>query len=139
MYHAPIPYRLPSHPSPYRLLSHNVKTHACSNPSFLDYIQLSFYKTNSFVFKPKVFWMLHFNDNLYKKLMCLFMGQRILVSHHRLRTPRHFRELSPLELCLTTANGSFTRRGVYLYLLLPDTSFLYHIIQPCDSIGIHST
>ena len=44
--------------------------------------------------------------------------------HRRLRMPRHFHGLSPLQLCLTTTNGSFTRGGVYPCLLLPDTSFL---------------
>ena len=53
-----------------------------------------------------------------------FCGNRILVSHRRLRTPRHFHGLSLLELCLTTTNGYFTRKGVYPYFLLPDTSFL---------------
>ena len=48
--------------------------------------------------------------------------------------PRHFYGLSPLELCLTTNSRSFTQGGVYPCLLLPDTSFLYHFIQSCDSI-----
>ena len=80
--------------------------------------------------------MLHFNDHLYTKFMYLFVGSEYLVSHRRFRTPRHFYGLSPLELCLTTINGSFTQGGVYPCLLLPDTSFLYHIIQPCDSVRL---
>ena len=62
-------------------------------------------QTNSFVFKPKYFLMLHLHDHLYTKLMCFFMGSEFLVSHRRLRTPRYFYELSPLELCLTTLTG----------------------------------
>ena len=46
------------------------------------------------------------------------------MSHRRLRTPRHFHGHSPLELCPTTNNESFTRWGIYPCLLLPDTSFL---------------
>ena len=49
--------------------------------------------------------MLHLNDHLYTKLMCLFVGSEFLVSHRRLCTPRHFYGLSPLELCLTTLTG----------------------------------
>ena len=56
-------------------------------------------------FQTKIFWMLHFNDHLYSKLMCLFVGSEFLVSHHRLHTPRHFYALSPLEICLTTLPG----------------------------------
>ena len=69
------------------------------------------------------------------------MSRVLTNSHHtcRLRTPRHFYKLSPLELCLPTTNGSFTRGGVYPCLLLLDTSFLYHIIQLCDSVGLHPT
>ena len=34
---------------------------------------------------------------------------------------------------------SFTREGIYPYLLLPDTYFLNHFIQQCDSFGRHLT
>ena len=46
--------------------------------------------------------MLHLNDHLYTKLMCLFVGSKFLVSHCRLCTPRYFYGLSLLEICLTT-------------------------------------
>ena len=49
--------------------------------------------------------MLHLNDHLYTKLMCLFVGSEFLMSHCRLRTPRNFYGLTPLELCLTTLPG----------------------------------
>ena len=65
-----------------------------------------------------------------------FMDNKFLVSHRRLRTPRHFHELSPLELCLTTTTRSSIKGGIYPCLLLPNTSFLYHFIQPCDSNGL---
>ena len=50
--------------------------------------------------------------------------------HRKLRTPKHFHGLSPLELCLSTNTGSFTQGGIYPYFLLPDTSFLlsFHVI-----------
>ena len=69
----------------------------------------------------------------------VFCGQRILVSHRRLRTPKHFHGLSPLEICITINTGCFTRGGIYPFMLLPDTSFLYHIIQPCDFVGLCPT
>ena len=36
-------------------------------------------------------------------------------------------------------NESFTRGGIYPCMLLLDTSFLYHVIQPCDSVGLRPT
>ena len=55
------------------------------------------------------------------------------MSHHKLRTPTHLHGLSPLELCTTTDIGSFTRGGIYPYLLLLDTSSLpfYSAVQLC--------
>ena len=70
---------------------------------------------------------------------CPFMGSEFLVSYRRLRTPKHFYGFSPLELSLTTTNGSFTRGGVYPCLLLPDISFIYHFIQLCDFVGLRPT
>ena len=63
-----------------------------------------------------------------------FVGSKFLVSHHRFRAPKHFHRRLPLELCLTTNTESFTRGGIYPYLLLPNTSFflpLYSTVQLC--------
>ena len=38
-------------------------------------------------------------------------------------------------LCLTIIDGFFTRWGIYPFLLIPGTYFLYHFNQPCDSVG----
>ena len=130
MCHAPSPYRLPSHLSPYQLLYKMPRSMRNKIHHFWITSNDHFYKTNLFVFKPKAFWMLHLNDYLYKKLTCLVVGSKFLVSCRRLRTPRHFYGISPLELCLTTNISSFTRWGIHSCLLLPDTSFLYHFIQP---------
>ena len=106
----------------------------------MDYIQCTIYKTISFVFKPKVFWMLHLNDHLYTKLMCLFVDSEFSGSHYKFRTSFNtFTAFHLLELCLATINGSFTRVGVHPCLLLPEKSFLYHIIQLCDSVKLHPT
>ena len=61
------------------------------------------------------------------------MSSEFLVSHRRLRTPKDFHGLSPLEICITTNTGSFTRWGIYPCLILLDTYFLlpFHVtVQP---------
>ena len=55
-------------------------------------------------------------------------GQRISrVPPQASHTFLHFHGLPPLEICITTCIGSFTRGGVYPYLLLPDTYFQFHV------------
>ena len=67
-----------------------------------------------------------------KKNYVSFVGSEFLVSHLRLRTPRHFHGLSLLKLCLTKNTESFTRGSVYPCLLLPDTSFpFYTTVRLC--------
>ena len=63
------------------------------------------------------------------------MDNEFFMSHRNLRTPKYFHRLSPLELCQTTNVGSLTRGGIYPYLPLTNTYFLYHFIQPCNSVG----
>ena len=78
--------------------------------------------------------MLQLNDHLYTKVMCLFVGSEFLVSHRRLRTPRHFYGLLPLELCLTTTNESFTRGGCLSLLAITRHKFSlphYSILRLC--------
>ena len=67
--------------------------------------------------------MLHLNNHLYTKLMCLFMDSEFLVSHCRLRTPKHFYGLSLLELCLTTINEVFHPRGCLSLLAITRHKF----------------
>ena len=40
--------------------------------------------------------MIHLNDHFIFKTMCLFVGSEFLVSHHKLRKPRQFYDISPL-------------------------------------------
>ena len=75
-------------------------THAyakCEKPSFWiisnDHL---ISKSISYVYKPKVFWMIHHNNQLYSKSMRLFVGSGFLVSHCGLLKPIHFYGLSPL-------------------------------------------
>ena len=100
-----------------------------------------FYKTNSFVFKPKVFLMLHLNNYLYIQNHVSFYGQRIFeVPPQALHTFLYFHKLPPLEICITTCIGSFTRGGVYPYLLLPKTYFHFHVSNHATLLDfIHDT
>ena len=59
------------------------------------------------------------------------------MSHRRLCKPNTFTVFHRWGLCLTIIGGSFTRGRIYPCLLIPDTYFLYHFIQPCDSAGRH--
>ena len=82
----------------------------CQGPCVIKSIIFGLYPMiilqNKFIcFQTKSFWMLHLNDHLYTKLMCLFMGSEVLVSHRKLRTLRQFYGLSTLKLCLTTLTG----------------------------------
>ena len=102
----------------------------------MDYIKLSFYKTNSFVFKPKAFWMLYLNDHLYIKLMCLLWAMNFWC-----RTAG-FAHLNTFTVGIMSNHKYWVFHpigGIYYCLLLPNTSFFYHFIQPCDSIGCRPT
>ena len=128
MHHVPSLYRLPLYSSPYRLLPY-IAMPMCDKIHHIWIISNDhFYKTNSFVFKPKAFWMLHLNNHLYIQNHVSFYGQRISrVSPQASHAFLHFHELPPLEICITTCTGSFTQEGVYPYLLLPDTYFHFHV------------
>ena len=80
--------------------------------------------------------MLHLNNHLYIQNHVSFCGHRISgipsqASHAFL----HFHELPPLEICITTCIGSFTRRGVYPFLLLPDTYFHFYVSNRATLLG----
>ena len=146
MYHASSPYRLPSHPSPYQL-HHTMPKPMRDKTSFWmtsnDHFQNKFHlfiKQKLFFF---FFWMIHVSDHFIFKTMHLFVGSKFWVSHHRLRKPRHYYDLSPLgtmsdhnwRVFHRGGGGGGGGGGIYLCLLIPDTYFLYHFIQPCDSVG----
>ena len=77
---------------------------------------------------------LHLNHHLYSK-SCVFLW----VANFRGLTAG-FASLHTLSwafivghICITKNNGAFTGRGIYPYLLLPDTYFIlmYKTVQPC--------
>ena len=136
--HVPCLESLPTLITPVLTDSYHTMLSPCVIKSIISGLhRMIIYKTNSFVFKPKAFLMLQ--DHLYTKLMCLFVGSEFLVSHHRLHTLRHFYGLSLLELCLTILLG-LSPMGVFiLTYYYPTQFFLYHFIQPCDSVGLRPT
>ena len=94
---------------------------------------------NKFIcFQTKAFWMLHLNDHLYTKLICLFMGSKVWCHTAGFAHLDTFTAFTA-GIMSNHTNRSFTRGNVYLFLLLPNTSFLYHFIQPCDSIRLRPT
>ena len=101
-----------------------IKSIICGSHPMIIFI----YKTNSFVLKPKAFWMLHLNNNLYIQNHDSFCGQRIfVVSPQASHAFLDFHRLPSLEICITTCTRSFTREGVYHCLLLSDTYFHFHV------------
>ena len=91
MYHVPSPYLLPSHLSTYRL-HHTMHMLMRDKPSLWmtsnDHFQNKFH----LFINQKFFGYL--NDHFIFKTMHLFVGSEFLVSHHRLRKPKHFYSLS---------------------------------------------
>ena len=83
---------------------------------------------NSFVFKPKAFWMLLLNDDLYSK-PCVFLwvaNFRGLTASFK-RLPILSRAFTVGHICITKNTMAFTRGGIYPFLLLPDTYFNFHV------------
>ena len=70
--------------------------------------------------------MIHHNDNFIFKIHAPFVGSGFLVSHYGLRKPRHFYSLSPLGTIFDHNWWVFHPRGIYPFLLMPDTYFLFH-------------
>ena len=86
------------------------------------------FQQNSFVFKPKTFWILHLNDHLYSK-PCVFLWvanfRGLTASFARL--PTLSRAFTVGHICITKNTGSFTRGVIFPCLLLPDTYFHFHV------------
>ena len=97
----------------------------CDKPSFWITSNDHFQKKNSFVYKPKAFWMIHHNDHFIFKILHLFMGSRFLVSHRGLYKPRHFYGFSPLETMSDHNWRVFYSRGDLS--LLVDTRHIYSL------------
>ena len=92
---------------------------------------------NSFVFKPKAFWMLHPNDNLYSK-PCVFLWvanfQGLTASFVSL--PTLSRAFTVGHICITKNNEAFTQGGIYLYLLFLETYFHFHVYNHATLLDV---
>ena len=93
---------------------------------------------NSFVFKPKAFWMLHINDHLYSK-PCFFLW----VANFRGLTagfaclPTLSRAFIVGHICITKNTGAFTR-GISIPTCYYPTHifiFMYTTMQPCWTLS----
>ena len=71
----------------------------------------------------------------FSKSMHLYVGSGFSMLRRGLYKPRHFYGLSPRVLCLTIIGELFSQGRIYPFLLIPDTYFHYHFIQPCYSVG----
>ena len=89
---------------------------------------------NSFVFKPKAFWMLHLNDHLYSK-PCVFLWVVNFwgLTAGFLLLPTFSWAFTVGHICITKNTEALTQGGIYPYLLLLDTYFIfmYTTVRPC--------
>ena len=86
--------------------------------------------------------MLHINDHLYSK-SCVFLWitnfRGLTASFTSL--PTLSRASTVGHICITKANRAFIRRGVYPYLIIPNTfSFFISILtlRPCWTLSHHT-
>ena len=97
--------------------------------------QIIILQQNSFVFKPKAFWMLHLNDHLYSK-PCVFLW----VENFRGLTAG-FTRLPTLSLAFTFGHRynkkywGFHWRGYLSLLAISRHIFSFSCIQSCESVG----
>ena len=135
MYHAPSPYQLPSHPSPYRL------HHTMPKP-MRDKIH-HFWITSNDHFTKQIH--LFSNQNIFgcytSMIICIQNHVSFLwVANFRSLTsgfaslPTLSRAFTVGHKCTTKNTGAFTQGGIYPCLLIPDT-FSFSFIHPCDIVG----
>ena len=117
MYHAP---------SPHRLLPHT--TISMRDKSVIDESHpMIILKTKVICSLNQDFWMSYSNDHFFYKTMCLLWVTNFL------GLTSGFAHLPTLSRAFTVGNvstthtGSFTRGGIYPYLLLPDTYFHFYV------------
>ena len=138
MYHAPSPYQLPSHPSPYRI------HHTMPKPmrdKMLFWMASNDHFQNKFhlFINQKYFWMIHLNDHFIFKTMYQFVGSEFLVSHVRLHKPRNFYSLSPLDTMSDHNCRVFYPRGDLSLLTNARHIFslpFYSIVRLCWTLSL---
>ena len=128
--HVPCPESLPTPITPKSL---STPITQCQSPCVIKSIisglhPMIILQNKKFVFKPKAFGMLHLNDHLYSKsYVFLWVANfRGLITGFA-SLPTLLRAFTVGYICITKNNEAFTRRGVYPYLLIPDTYFNFHV------------
>ena len=142
--HVPCPESLPTPITPESL---STPITQCQSPCVIKSIisrlhSMISLQQNSFVFKPKVFWMLHLNDHLYSK-PCVFLW---VADFRGLTTgfaslPTLSRAFTFGRIYITKNNGAFTR-GVSIPTCYYPTHifiFMYTIVRPCWTLPPNQT
>ena len=96
---------------------------------------------NKFIcFQTKFFWMLHLNDHFYTKLMCLFVGSKLLgVSSQALHASYTFIGFLHWTHMYNQKYPVFHPRGYLSLLAFTQHIFSFSCMQPCDFIGHRPT
>ena len=107
---------------------HTMRCQSVIKPIICGLHSMIILQQNSFVFKPKAFWMLHLNDHIYSKpcvILWVTNFRGLIIGFTSL--PTLSRAFIVGHICITKNNRAFTRGDIYPYLLLPDTYFHFHV------------
>ena len=123
-----------------RVLTESYHTMQCKSvikPIICGLYPMIILQQNSFIFKPKAFWMLYPNDHLYSK-PCVFLwvaNFRGLTAGFR-SLPTLSQPFTVCHICIIKNNGAFTQGGIYPYLLLPNTYFHFHVCNHATLLDV---
>ena len=121
-------------PSPHQL-PHTTPKPMCDKSSFQmtsnDYFQNKFY----LFINQKIFGLYITMIILYSKSCAFLWVADFWCLTAGFVNPNTFTAFHRWGLCQTIIGGLFTRWRIYPLLLIPDTYFLYHFNQSCDSVG----
>ena len=93
---------------------------------------------NSFVFKPKAFWMLHLNDHFIFKTMCLLWAANFGVAPQALHAYTLSRALT-VGIMYNHIYRGLSPEGVSISACYYPTHISFSCIQPWDSVGRRPT
>ena len=120
--------------SPHRL-PHITPKPVCDKPSFQmtsnDHFQYKFY----LFINQKIFGCYIIMIILFSKPCAFLWVAAFWCPTAGFANPDTFTAFHRWGLCLTIVDGLFTRGSIYPFLLIPDTYFLYHCNQLCNSVG----
>ena len=97
------------------------------------------FKPNSFVYKPKAFWMLHLNDHFIYKTHVYFRTVNFSVASQSSHTYTFSRAFT-VRILYNHKYQVFHPRGYLSFLVIITRHiFSFSCIQPCDSVERRST